>query len=202
MAVKETELIIKEAAKKIFQSKGYAATKTRDIAEEAGINLALLNYYFRSKKKLYDIIMLETMHAFSAAVTLIINDEETTIKEKIELFVEKYIDVISENTDIPFFIMNAIREDPEGFTSQFGVKMALQDSVLVRQFGEAVQKGEIPMINPLHFMMNLAGLVVFPFIATPMISAVSKIPKAQIIEIIQERKKLIPQWIEAMLKIN
>ena len=51
-----TEEKIKEAARKIFHKKGYAGTRTRDIAEEAGINLALLNYYYRSKEKLFELI--------------------------------------------------------------------------------------------------------------------------------------------------
>ena len=63
-----TEEKIKEAAKKVFLKKGYAATRTRDIAEEAGINLALLNYYFRSKEKLFDLIMLEKLEKFFGAI--------------------------------------------------------------------------------------------------------------------------------------
>jgi AcrR family transcriptional regulator len=50
-----TEAKIKNAARVVFHKKGFAATRTRDIAEEAGINLALLNYYFRSKEKLFEI---------------------------------------------------------------------------------------------------------------------------------------------------
>jgi AcrR family transcriptional regulator len=49
-----TEERIKQAAVKVFQAKGYGAARTRDIAEEAGINLALLNYYFRSKERLFE----------------------------------------------------------------------------------------------------------------------------------------------------
>ena len=48
-----TEEKIIRAADKIFTQKGYAATRTREIAEEAGTNLALLNYYFGSKEKLF-----------------------------------------------------------------------------------------------------------------------------------------------------
>jgi len=59
-----TETKIKEAARVVFYKKGFSATRTRDIAEEAGINLALLNYYFRSKEKLFEIIMFETFSAF------------------------------------------------------------------------------------------------------------------------------------------
>ena len=59
-----TEEKIKEAARTVFHKKGFAATRTRDIAEEADINLALLNYYFRSKAKLFEIIMVETLQMF------------------------------------------------------------------------------------------------------------------------------------------
>ena len=59
-----TEEKIKAAARKVFTQKGYSATRTRDIAEEAGLNLALLNYYFRSKEKLFELIMAEKMQQF------------------------------------------------------------------------------------------------------------------------------------------
>ena len=52
-----------QAARKLFTQKGFAAIRTRDIAKEAGINLALLNYYFRSKEKLFDIVMMDNFQA-------------------------------------------------------------------------------------------------------------------------------------------
>ena len=52
-----TEEKILEAASEVFTEKGFAGTRTRDIAEKAGINLALLNYYFRSKEKLFEQVM-------------------------------------------------------------------------------------------------------------------------------------------------
>ena len=61
----ETEIKIKTAAKSLFLRKGYSATTTRDISKESDINLALLNYYFTSKKKLFEIIMLETFYDLS-----------------------------------------------------------------------------------------------------------------------------------------
>ena len=66
----DTQTKIKNAARLMFHRKGFAATRTRDIAEEAGINLALLNYYFRSKQKLFDIIMMETMQSFFQAMAV------------------------------------------------------------------------------------------------------------------------------------
>lgn len=77
-----TEERIKAAARKVFHQKGYAGTRTRDIAEEAGINHAMLNYYFRSKEKLFGIVMMETMTYFFKGVSAILNDESTSLEEK------------------------------------------------------------------------------------------------------------------------
>ncbi len=79
-----TEEKIKEAARTVFTRKGFAATRTRDIAEEAGLNLALLNYYFRSKEKLFEIVMLEKMQVFFGFIGPIIYDDSTSLELKVE----------------------------------------------------------------------------------------------------------------------
>lgn len=204
MPVKEqnTELRIKEAARKVFQQKGFDATKTRDIAEEANINLALLNYYFRSKKKLFDLIMFETLQAFFTGIILVLEDEETSLRDKVTLFVNHYIDLLTENKHMASFILNTVRANPEEYIERIGLLDKAKQSVFVRQFREGVLKGDIPPINPVHFLMNLVGLVVFPFIAQPMITAASGIPRETFYEILQERKQFIPRWIEAMLQVR
>lgn len=108
-----TEEKIIASARKLFMQKGFDATKTRDIANEAGINLALLNYYFRSKENLFEIIMKENMGQFMQVISEIVNSEETSIQEKIELLVNNYITMLMRLPDMPLFVMNNIRKDPE-----------------------------------------------------------------------------------------
>lgn len=199
---KDTELKIKEAARILFQEKGFAGTKTRAIAEAADINLALLNYYFRSKKKLYDLIMTETMQMFFGGVLKILNDEQTSIEEKIELFVNEYIDLLSQNPNIPHFILSNVRENPEEYVKRMGMLTEAKNSFFLQQFMQAAMEGKVPPINPVHFMLNLMGLVVFPFLAQPMIAATAGVSKKQYDEIIQERKRFIPLWINEMLKVK
>ncbi len=98
-----TEAKIKNAARLVFHTKGFAATRTRDIAEEAGINLALLNYYFRSKEKLFDIIMLETLQGFFKSISTIFIDEQTSLEDKTERIVSTYIDLLIIEPQIPLF---------------------------------------------------------------------------------------------------
>lgn len=100
---------IKEAARKVFTRKGYAATRTRDIAEEAGINLALLNYYFRSKEKLFSQVMMEKIQEFFGLLFPIMDDASTKLETKIELIVSSYIDMLSESPDLPLFVLSEMR---------------------------------------------------------------------------------------------
>src|SRR6187431_1800804 len=97
----DTEAKIKNAARVVFHKKGFAATRTRDIAEEAGINLALLNYYFRSKEKLFNIIMLETFSGFIKSIVVVFNDETTTLENKMESIANAYIDLLILEPQIP-----------------------------------------------------------------------------------------------------
>ena len=195
-----TEEKIKEAARVVFLKKGYAATRTRDIAEEAGINLALLNYYFRSKEKLFGIIMIETVTIFMQTMATILNDEKSSLEKKVELLAFNYIDFITKEPNIPIFIVSEMRNNVNGLLEKLPIKQIVMNSMFFKQHQQAVEKGEITEPNPLHFLMNLLGLVVFPFIAQPLIQGVSGTNNKEFNQLMQERKKLIPVWIKAMMK--
>ncbi|WP_346239349.1 TetR/AcrR family transcriptional regulator [Niabella insulamsoli] len=195
-----TEEKIKAAAKAVFYKKGFAATRTRDIAEEAGINLALLNYYFRSKQKLFELIMLETLTAFIEKMVLLLNDERTTLDQKVREVVENYIDVITAEPELPIFIITEIRSNPKLLLQKIPVKKIIRQSVFFKQHQKAVHEGRIQEPNPLHFLMNLIGMIVFPFMAKPLLMAGGGIEEKEFNELMKERKKLIPMWIKAIMK--
>ncbi|MGN6569234.1 MAG: TetR/AcrR family transcriptional regulator [Flavipsychrobacter sp.] len=192
-----TEERIKEAARKVFLQKGYAATRTRDIAEEAGFNLALLNYYFRSKEKLFDIIMMETLQDFLKSVKEILNDTNLKLEEKLEQLVAKYIDALIKNPEMPLFIINALRNDPKVLAARLEVHQKLKESHFMKQIREAA--GNKLNIHPLQLIMNLMGMIVFPFIAKPIVQQIGSIGQQEFNELMEERKKLIPIWVHAVL---
>ena len=193
---------IKAAARKVFHQKGYAGTRTRDIAEEAGINHAMVNYYFRSKEKLFQIVMIETMTYFFQGISAILNEETTSLEQKIEQVVAKYIDLLLEEPELPTFVFNEVRTNPEPFIENSPIYKALQNSVLARQYAEAVARGEVSEPNLLQMVLNVISLVIFPFIAQPILIALNKIDNDQYKALILERKRLIPQWIKAMLFVG
>ena len=193
-----TEEKIKNAARTVFQKKGYDATRTRDIAEEAGINLALLNYYFRTKEKLFEIVVSETIYNFIQSITSIFNDVNTAFEKKIELLAINYIDMGIASPDVLMFILSEVRNHPEELFKKFPVKQLFSNSFFVRQFEEKVATGEINEPSLLHFIINLMGLIVFPIIGRPFVSTIGSLNDIQFVQLMQERKKLIPVWVKAM----
>jgi AcrR family transcriptional regulator len=190
-----TEEKIKEAARKVFTQKGYSATRTRDIAEAAGINLALLNYYFRSKQKLFEFVMVEKMQKFFSVLIPILYDDSTTLESKVGSISTNYIDLILANPDLPFFILSEARNNPDLIFKVAQRKDFLLNSVFIKQIKE-----KRPDINPLHFMVSLLGMCVFPFVMKPLLQKMTNMEEAAFKKLITERKALIPVWVKAMLK--
>lgn len=194
-----TEEKIKEAARAVFQKKGFAATRTRDIAEEAGINLALLNYYFRSKQKLFELIMVETTAAFFQTMAIVLNEEKSSLEEKVAHIVSNYIDLIIKEPDLPIFMLSEIRNNPDLLLQRLPIGQVIMKSVFFQQHHQAVGAGRITEANPLHFLLNILGLTLFPLIASPLVKRVGNLNDEDFHQLMQERKKRIPEWIKSMM---
>ncbi len=190
-----TEEKIKEAARKVFTKKGYAGTRTRDIAEEAGINLALLNYYFRSKEKLFELVIMEKMHILIGKIAPVLTDEHTSIEQKVEQAATHYIDTLLNNPDIPLFVLGEIKNNPDKFANLIIAKTKIVDSAFFRQLKE-----RRPDINPLQFIFNLLGMIIFPFIGKPILQIITGAESETVVALINERKQLIKIWFKAMLE--
>lgn len=194
-----TEQKIIAAARSLFTQKGFDAVKTRDIAKEAGINLALLNYYFRSKEKLFEMVMLENMQNFFQGFAVIVNDEKTTYHKKIEQIVSNYIEMLLKAPDTPLFVLNQVRSNPE----KIAKRRIFLNSYFMKQMQEAIKSGEIAHVNVMNLMLNIVSMSIFPFIARPMFQmGEGGMTQEQFIELMMERKKMIPKWIEATLKVK
>ncbi|MBX3256078.1 MAG: TetR/AcrR family transcriptional regulator [Chitinophagaceae bacterium] len=191
-----TEEKIKEAARKVFTQKGYAATRTRDIAEEAGLNLALLNYYFRSKEKLFEMIMKEKMQQLFGVMTHLLNDKATTLDQKVEQIVSNYIDMLMQNPDLPLFVLSEIRNNT-GMFRQLQVGKLIRNSHFVKQLKERQ-----PGLQPLHFIVSMLGMVVFPFVSKPVFQSLEVLSEDSFAEMMKQRKVLVPKWMKAMLKVK
>ena len=193
-----TEEKIKKAALTLFTKKGFAATRTRDISEEAGINLALLNYYFRSKEKLFELVMSEILQNFFKAMTQIFNDKTTSLDEKVKTFVNNYTELLKQRPDLPLFIFHELKLNPEKLATKMGVNEVFK-SFFFQQLQQEIESGKIKNIHPLHYVINMIGMSVFPFIAAPLLKHLAGIDAKNFNVLIDERKTLVPQWMKGIM---
>ena len=198
-----TELKIKEAARKIFLQKGYAATRIRDISEAAGINLALLNYYYRSKEKLFEEVMMESVQQIFAWATTLANDRTTSLSEKIDDLIAHYIDLILENPNLPVFILSEIQSNPQRFSQKIGLPSGfLKHSYFYEQLSAQTRKAGLAEADALHLLLNALSMAIFPFAARPLWQRVTEMDDKGFYDFCQERKVLVPAWLKMMLKMD
>jgi AcrR family transcriptional regulator len=197
-ATESTEERIKQAARKLFTQNGFAATRTRDIAKEAGINLALLNYYFRSKQKLFDLVMMENFQKFLGGMTVNFQNPNLSMEDRLERIVTAYVDFLNEFPDLPLFILNEIKGNPSKIAEQIRQQVGPARSEFFKELQAAKSQGKIEL-EPFHFVANLVGLTVFPFVARPLLQRVTGVNDEQFLELMEERKRLVPAWIKMMM---
>lgn len=190
-----TEVKILQAARKVFVQKGFAATRIRHIAQEAGINMAMLNYYFRSKEKLFSLIMQETLTTFLCTLEPVINDQLMSLPDKLDMLTTHFTDMLVDQPDLPLFMFNELKNNPELILDNVNYTQLLLTSHLTSQF-----QAERPDLDPLQFIMNTFGLIVFPFIGKSMIQEEGTLDLNDFTRLVQQRRALIPIWIKAMLK--
>ncbi len=195
-----TEEKILAAARKVFTTKGMNGARMQDIADEAGINKALLHYYFRDKDKLFETIFVVEAQRFFPKINMIFQSD-TPLFEKIENFVSEYIDEMLEHPYLPWFVINEMNRDSEKFIDKVWGKENLPKPVkLLEQIEKEVKAGRIKKINPVHLLMNMISMTMFPFVGRPMFALNLQLSDKQFIEIMEQRKKEVPKFIIDSIK--
>ncbi len=190
-----TEEKILAAARKVFTTKGMAGARMQDIADEAGMNKALLHYYFRDKEKLFETVFLAEAQKFFPTINAIFASEQPLF-EKIETFVSEYIDEMVENPYLPWFVLNEINRDPDQFMYKIWGKDNLpKPGKLLEQIETEIKAGRIRPISPVHLLMNMISMTIFPFVGKPMFVRNLRLSDKQFREIMEQRKKEIPSFI-------
>ncbi|MDP4282940.1 MAG: TetR/AcrR family transcriptional regulator [Bacteroidota bacterium] len=195
-----TEQKILAAAKKVFLSKGMAGARMQDIANEAGINKAMLHYYFRSKEKLFEVIFFEAAQKLFPTINLIF-ESDMSLFEKIENFAEQYITMMSENPYLPLFVLNEVSKGPEVFIRKIWSKQSgPHPQKFLAQIEKEIKKGNIKKISPLHLLINLISATIFPFVAKPMIQFTLGLDELQFKNVMEQRKKEVAKLIIDSIK--
>jgi TetR/AcrR family transcriptional regulator len=187
------------AAKKVFLEKGMSGARMQDIADEAGINKALLHYYFKSKEKLFEMIFKEASSLFFSKITGIV-ESKMPLFEKIENFCSAYIDMLLQNPYLPLFVLNEASKQPNRFKQKFWKNREQIFSSFAAEIADEVKKKKIKSIDPAQLFMNMISLCIFPFIARPIWMISTGMNDSAFRAFAEERKKIIPQFIFESIK--
>lgn len=185
-----TEEKIKIVAEKLFMEKGFTGTRTRDIAEAADINLALLNYYYRSKENLFNMIVMEKMDTFFDIMVKIFNDKTTGFEEKIEALVYRYSDLMTKNPQLPLFLMSAVQQNPDFFAKKTNMKERMLH----------IELDFINQENEIQFMMDLFSVIIFPFVLRNAFEVIYGIEKSNYDELMKKRRDYLPSLLNGLYK--
>lgn len=197
---KSTEESILQVARKAFTQKGLTGARMQDIADGAGINKALVHYYFESKEKLFALIFQQEFRKFFSNLAAVLSDD-IPLFEKIQQIVALDIERINQFPDMPLFVLNEISRNPAMMVKQF--KQLQAKDVLLgfqKQIDAEVKKGIIRKISAQQLLINIQSLSIFPFVAKPMIRKVMQMTEKQYQEMIQARKKEVAQFIINAIK--
>jgi len=163
----ETEHKIIEAAKRVFLEKGRSGASMQDIADEAGINRTLLNYYFRSKDKLFDLIFEDVFLKFIPEVADQVN-ASNDVMETFNLFIDKYFDILHASPLTPVFILHELTTNPERLVRMIKSR-GIEPQIMIDRVQAAMNMGIVKKTDPRHLFVSLISLVVFPFAARPIL---------------------------------
>jgi TetR/AcrR family transcriptional regulator len=194
----DTEAKIFEAARTVFHTQGFEGARMQEIADRAGINKAMLHYYYRSKDKLFEAVFRDAAaHVLPRVIGIL--REDVPLRDKLERLVHAYIDLISANPHLPAFIIQELRRNPEGLSRYVGEQTEGLYPRLAQQIEGAVARGEIRPIAPAHLLANVVALCVFPFIARPMLQAVTGLDDAAYAAFLEARKQEVITFLFAAL---
>ncbi len=165
-----TEEKIIQAAEVVFIEKGMAGARMQQIADVAGINKALLHYYYRSKEKLFNVIFKIAFKAFIPNLLEVFKGDKDFFT-KLRYFVSKYIDVLERNPHLPGFVLHEISHRPDNLMKMVK-EMNFDVDFIQDQIAEEIAQGKIKAIDPAQLLINVISLCIFPIVAKPMISGV------------------------------
>src|SRR5688572_23889561 len=148
---RETRERILDAAHTVFLRKGTANSRTQEIADQAGVNKALVHYYFGTKAALADAIFERALGALVPLMFGILADENRTIEKKVRDIVREQIDFHSARPYLAGYMVSEMHAEPARVAALMAKRGGPPRDVLRRQIREAVKAGTMRPISAEQF---------------------------------------------------
>lgn len=195
----ETELKIVASAEKLFYQKGKAGTSMQDIADDAGINRTLLNYYFRSKDQLFEAVFRKAMAGFVPSLASMLNSD-MSFEDYVPKLIQTVIDTMIENPQIPIFVLQELSSNPERMP-QVIKEMGIDPGIALSKMEAERGTGSEFQPDPRQVIINLLSLCIFPFAARPVITEILfNGDNDAYLAAMKQRKEILPEMFKRIMK--
>ncbi len=197
----ETELKIIESAERLFYQKGKAGTSMQDIADDAGINRTLLNYYYRSKDQLFEAVFKNALSSFIPNVAALLQSD-IPFSEYVQLLIEMVIDAMLEKPQIPIFVLQELTSNPDRVPDIIR-ELGIDADLAVEKMKSEDSPGTGNILDPRQVIMNVLSLCIFPFAARPVVTEILFNGNDEAyIEAMKQRKELLPLLVQQFMTKN
>ena len=198
----EVQQKIVESARKLFIKKGLKGTTVRDIAAESGVNVAMVNYYFRSKEKLFDAIFEEAFSILAEKIFYLM-DSDLPFFELIRKWIYSYYDMLFEYPDLPIFVLNELGANPQKLREKFIYKnVRLLYMKLAKRIKKEEAKGTIRPIPIPDFLLNVISLSIFPFAARPVATQFLNLSEADYAQLLDKHREYVAGFVINAIKME
>nr|WP_294859646.1 TetR/AcrR family transcriptional regulator [uncultured Fluviicola sp.] len=189
-----TEEKIREAAKNVFIAKGFDGCTSREIAKASGMNVALVNYYFCSKKQLFKLVFEAAMEEFMLS-TVEVFKKDLSLESKMRIFIEREYEFLVLHPDIPRFILSELSRGDKCEFDHAGILEKIADTGVFQELLDAQEKGIIRKIDLTNVMLMIMSNCHYPFMAKPLMKYLNGLTEEEY----QERLTLQKQYVTEML---
>ena len=195
-----TETTILNAAETIFQQKGMEGARMQEIADEAGINKALLHYYYRSKQLLFEAVFKNAFLLLAPQLNKVLNDD-SSLFDKIKNFTNNYISFVIKHPYLPNFIIQELNRNPDFITKLTSEQHFPTIDKFKKQVQENIEAGIIKPIKTEQLLINIVALNIFPFIAAPLLKGFLSINNEDYKQLVEDRKTEVSAFIINSIKV-
>lgn len=168
----KTRAAILKSALEEFSHEGVTGARTDEIARRAGVNKALLYYYFKDKDGLYAAALEQVFTGLHDHVMTVLDDPRLAAKEKLMKYVAAHFDYIARSPVYPRLVQREfMRTSGKGLSpvanrilERFGKPIYSKLTALIQQ---GVSSGEFRKIDPQQTLTSILGTIIFYFISLP-----------------------------------
>lgn len=196
----ETRDRILDAAHAVFTRKGTANSRTQEIADEAGVNKALVHYYFGTKAALADAIFERALAELAPRMFGILADPDRSIEQKVPAIVREQIAFHAARPYFAGYLVSELHNEPARMVRLVARRGKIPLDVLRRQLREAAAAGTMRRISPEQFVANMMGLLIFPFAIRLALCQLLALDEAGWRAFLEERRRILPELVLAGLR--